>query len=118
MLTRNNISWINNVVFTLVVITNLTIVSLGDSFQQPIEPGSSGEYTTGTEEDQEKNAEFIISFQAIVPASQLPVFVPFSFSFEFTLIEEKEEQELLDVPIFINAYFYTLFRQIISPNAP
>ncbi len=118
MLKNINISWISQMIIVLLVIANLSITAMENTIYGNVIEITDIETCTDTGEKKEKETKFLINYQAIVPVSQLPVFIPFTFSFELTLIEESEENIHFEAPVFINNYFFTLFRQIISPNAP
>lgn len=117
MLKNTNISLFYQLTMALLVITLLAMAAYGGSLQKNLGEKVAIEVSTDAEEDEEQ-PRFLVNYQAIVPVSQLPVFIPFSFSFKLSLVEVLERKDPISVPVFINAYFFTLFRQIISPNAP
>lgn len=80
-----------------------------DEFTQNQESSSSEESTPEF---------FLMAYNAIVPAIQLHVDHDLYFIFDIPLVEENEYQIFSDTVSFVNSYFQTLFRQIISPNAP
>ena len=57
-------------------------------------------------------------FQAIVQLAQLIFLQEFNFEIEVPLKKNLSPQSLVESSLSSGKYFRTLFRQIISPNAP
>ena len=70
------------------------------------------------ESDPSEERFFLMAYQAIVPVLQIHFDHQHYFTFELPLLEENEFFTLAEKPLFVSSYFTTLFRQIISPNAP
>ena len=104
-------------IMSLLIITQLVMVFNGDNLQKDLAEKTVAQNNEESRNDEEQ-PQFLINYQAIVPVFQLPVFIPFSFSLKLSLVEELEENQQSDDPVFVSSYFFTLFRQIISPNAP
>jgi hypothetical protein len=105
-------------IMSLLIITQLAMAFNGDNLQKDLVDNTVTENTGDQSTEDDEPPQFLINYQAIVPVFQVPVFVPLSFSFKLSLVEELEENQQSDDPVFVSSYFFTLFRQIISPNAP
>jgi len=104
----------------LMILTTLSMAVGSDFFHQQhyqVSFAQADNEADSEKDEQRTGKQFLLSYQAVVPVFQIPVFIPFTFSLQFSL-EEEEEDALLILPVFVNIYFLTLFRQIISPNAP
>ena len=62
---------------------------------------------------------YIASYEAIVPVFHLQLHHDFQFViFELELLQETDQDVDFEIPQFFNKFCRTLFRLIISPNAP
>jgi hypothetical protein len=121
MMSNNNISIAGKWLMIAMILTTLSI-AVGNDFlhlqHRQVNITQSDSDADSEKDEQRTGKEFLINYQAVVPVFQIPVFIPFSFSLQFLFEEEDEDAQLIDLPVFVNIYFLTLFRQIISPNAP
>lgn len=76
------------------------------------------ENKTSSTAGQDAEEIVMVSYKAIVPLLQLNLHSCLYFIFDTGLVEKPLFNAEVFVPAFSNTYFTTLFRQIISPNAP
>lgn len=78
------------------------------------------EATLPADQQEERSAEHLstLAYEAIVPIAQLSLVQELYIIADLTLLNEIEMEEVLETPLYFNSYFKTLFRLIISPNAP
>ncbi|MEM9672857.1 MAG: hypothetical protein ACFB15_14535 [Cyclobacteriaceae bacterium] len=82
-----------------------------DSQEQPIPADGN--------EDSSSAAATLSSFQeAVIPVSKIHILFVCNFFREWTLVEADDFAITQDTPPPTSRFFLTLFRQIISPNAP
>ncbi len=90
-------------------------------FQQPYSYQLSvqdNNIATEQNDDSDKAEYQIVAYEVLIPVLQLNLFHSFDLLVETQISEEIQFTELpSDNKVFHN-YFETLFRQIISPNAP
>ena len=70
------------------------------------------------DEDQHDSVEVTQLNEAVIPAYKIDMVFFVSFIQELGLLEEVPEVRILDTPLPRGTYLQTLFRRIISPNAP
>ena len=70
------------------------------------------------EEDQHHSVEVTQLHEAVIPAYKIDMVFFVSFIQELGLLAEVPEVRILDTPLLRGTYLQTLFRRIISPNAP
>lgn len=70
-------------------------------------------------EDSPSTTTTLSSFQeAVIPISKIQILFICNFFREWCLVELDDSFIINDVPLPSSEFFLTLFRQIISPNAP
>jgi hypothetical protein len=70
-------------------------------------------------EEKEETARIVVGhFNAIVQVAQLVFHCDFCFEMEQPLIENERVHSVISTAIYYTPFYRTLFRQIISPNAP
>jgi len=75
------------------------------------------------EEDEEKEQSDLIyeySCDVMLPAGGTDLLKPFSPSFILEIVREDEDYQFpeIEIPLHHTPHYKTLFRQVISPNAP
>lgn len=93
-------------------------------FQQPFTYNQSKADEVKTEgkteksEDSSRSEYQIVAYQVLIPVLQFNLFHSFNVLIEIPTLEEGGFSEYTpDTKVFLN-FFQTLFRKIISPNAP
>lgn len=90
-------------------------------FQQPyvIDNPNKVEKSEQSDQDKPEQAEFhLLAYDVLLPVMQFNLFHSFDLLLE-TAIPDKESPSLMEyVEKAYHNYFHTLFRLIISPNAP
>lgn len=83
---------------------------------------SSEAYASAHSDDQDENQHDKVEVtqlnEAVIPAYKIDMVFFVSFIQELGLLEEVPEVSVLDTPLPRGTYLQTLFRRIISPNAP
>ncbi|MBK6265592.1 hypothetical protein JKA74_11135 [Marivirga sp. S37H4] len=94
-------------------------------FQQPYtsqtstEDGHSNPKTEKKEDASQEQAEYqIMSYQVLLPVLQFNLFHSFDLLIEIPKVEKVNFSESHSGDKVFHNFFETLFRQIISPNAP
>lgn len=108
------------VVLILVMLTFMAMT--GHSLSQWQDP--SGVTAVESRDGFDDNAEgketkvHLPAYQAIVPIVQLNLVHELYMIADLDLLHEIEVVEVIALPLYCNTYLRTLFRLIISPNAP
>ncbi|MGB3587978.1 MAG: hypothetical protein WBA23_15625 [Tunicatimonas sp.] len=106
------------------IIPVLTLILLlwvtgGTTMQLPQGEGSPTNTEQSVPADDADQTTTISNFQeAVIPISKIHISFVYHFLREWVVIEEDTSIISINVPLPPSQFFLTLFRQIISPNAP
>lgn len=88
-------------------------------FQQPyVENPTSGDETAKTEQKKPEAEYHVMAYDILLPVMQFNLFHSFDLIIESLNSDEEDFTLLKYVEKAYHNYFHTLFRLIISPNAP